>query len=139
MKRNIILVVLAIFVDFIIKHAGKIGWLALSVFIFINTYMVVMALNSSKLRQSGVPHLLNISEFVARNANGRAFDFVYLGHGSIFESGDNHWKYLFWYQNARVEKSSYIKYAIIEEPYSHINGFTKIKDFGNIIIERKND
>lgn len=77
---------------------------------------------------------LVVSEFIVKDAKGKNFELGYLGSGYQFNSGKDHWRYLFWWKGNEPTLNAYMKYTIAEDPYDLKGKFDKVYNFNKIKV-----
>lgn len=129
-----ILVIFGIFFDKLINKSKYLGASVFSVILIINIFSVIKRINSGEMISSGYRNRLESAKIILEESRGRPVSFVYTGPSAQFQSGDNHWKYLLWWEGVVLSDKPDVIYSITEKPYNIPKGFENVRNIGNFTI-----
>ncbi|KKQ42236.1 MAG: glycosyl transferase family 2 [Microgenomates group bacterium GW2011_GWC1_37_8] len=135
-----LIISLAVFFDMVIKKFKYIGWVIFTGIILMNISAVFSYFN--EFEKSGVTLYstrISAAEKLVELSAGREYKLEYFGPGREFQTGDDNWNYLLWWNGNEPKVIAKNIFAIIEYPYKVPEGYKQIIDLGSVKIGKRND
>jgi hypothetical protein len=127
-----VIVIVSSFFAYLINKYARVGWFMLGLVVIANIiYLPKYTFSFSTKEKNTLRQELQVVDYILSDAGGRDYAVVYRGPGYEYLSGDNHFKYLFWWKGRELKNArSNLKYWIYTQDKSQNLEFDKISNMG---------